>query len=553
MNENEAAFQRYLHRLRALPESEKREFREVLYAEAGIPAETVSGCESGRDAGRPGQLNRGCMRDTITKSDWLDAGQCLSMAWFGLRAAPIPPNEAERFRMEQGQEVGALARELYPGGTLVSKRDGKTAVEITQDLIADAANETIFEAAFHAGAFVAKADILRRQDGAWHVLEVKSSFSDTSKIKELLDDLAYTVFVLRRAGQQITKAFLILLSRTFRRGDGPDRLFEIIDKTDEANARVAEFDGAADNIARALFNEAPPTPKLVSACRNCTFFDNKCLGSGLAHTVLEIPGLHHTKLRRLSAGGIIDLSRVPDDLNLNERQERAKNAALSGNTVVEAGLRAALESIQWPCHYLDFETVATVLPAYDGHGCHRQTLTQFSIHHRDSIDGEPRHSEYLADATKDCERELAEALIEKLGDRGSIVVYGTFEGTRITALRNEFPDLAERLQAILDRLKNLLAVIENHVYHPGFRGSFSLKKVLPALVPGFTYDGLDVKDGDTAITRFARMARGEVSGAAVGVTRQQLLDYCEMDTFAIVRLHETLYQLSAGTQRAGSA
>jgi len=68
------------------------------------------------------------MRDTITKSDWLDAGQCLLMAWFGLRAAPIPPNEAERFRMEQGQEVGSLARELDPDGTLVSKRDGKTAV-----------------------------------------------------------------------------------------------------------------------------------------------------------------------------------------------------------------------------------------------------------------------------------------------------------------------------------------------------------------------------------------------------------------------------------------
>jgi hypothetical protein len=473
------------------------------------------------------------------------------MAWFGLRAAPTPPSEAERFRMEQGQEVGALARELYPGGTLVSKRDGKTAVEITQDLMADAANATIFEAAFHVGPFVAKADILRRQDGAWHALEVKSSFSDTSKIKELVGDLAYSVFVLRRAGQQIAKASLILLSRAFRRGDGPDSLFEIVDKTEEVNARIAEFEGGADNIARALLDDALPSPKLVSACRSCAFFDDDCLGSGLAHTVLEIPGLHYTKLKRLSVASIIDLSRVPDDLNLNERQERAKHAALSGKMVVEAGLRADLESIEWPCHYLDFETVATVLPAYDGHGCHRQTLTQFSIHHRNSIDAELRHSEYLADATKNCERELAEALLEKLGDRGSIVVYSSFEETRIKILRDEFPDLAERLQTILERLKNLLSFIEDNVYHPDFRGSFSLKKVLPVLVPGFTYANLDVKDGDTAITRFARMARGEVSGAAVEATRQQLLDYCEMDTFAMVRLHETLYQLSAGTNGGG--
>lgn len=473
------------------------------------------------------------------------------MAWFGLRAAPIPPNEAERFRMEQGQEVGALARELYPRGTLISKRDGKTVAEITQDLIADAAIETLFEAAFHAGPFVAKADILRRQDGAWHVLEVKSSFSDTSKIKELVNDLAYTVFVLRRAAQQITKASLVLLSRTFRRGDGPDRLFDIIDKTEEVNARVAEFDGAADNIARALFDDTPPTSRLVSACRSCAFFDDECLGAGLAHTVLEIPGLHHTKLKRLSVAGIIDLSRVPADLNLNERQERAKYAVLSGNTVVEASLGAALESIEWPCHYLDFETVATVLPAYDGHGCHRQVLTQFSIHHRDSIDADPRHSEYLSDATKDCERELAEALIAALGQRGSIIVYTTFEQTRIKALRDELPDLAGPLQALLDRLVDIEPIVADHVYHPDFRGSFSIKKVLPALVPGLSYAGLDVADGDTAIMRFARMARGEVSGAAVEVTRQQLLDYCKMDTLAMVRLHETVQQLSAGQQRAG--
>jgi hypothetical protein len=447
--------------------------------------------------------------------------------------------------MEQGQEIGALARQLYPAGIFVSKTKEKTAADLTKELVGDSAITTLFEAAFHVTPFVAKSDILTRQDGAWHVLEVKSSFSDTSKIKELIDDLAYTVFVLKRAGHQITKASLVLLSRTFRHGDGPKVLFQIIDKTEETNARAAEFEAAADGVAAALFADAQPTPKLVSACRSCTFFEDKCLGSGLAHTVLEIPGLHHTKLKRLSAASIVDLLNVPDDLSLNERQVRAKDAALSGHMIVETGLGAALAPIEWPCHYLDFETVATVLPIYNGHGCHRQTLTQFSIHHRDGMESEPRHSEYLADAAKDCERELAESLIEKLGDRGSILVYSNFEETRIKALRDGFPDLAERLQPILNRLKNLLPVIEAHIYHPDFKGSFSIKKVLPALVPALSYDGLNVKDGDTAITRFARMARGEISGGTVGVTRQQLLDYCKMDTLAMVRLHETVCRLSA--------
>ncbi len=140
------------------------------------------------------------MRERITKSDWLAAQDCLTMAWFGLRAAPVAPNEAERFRMEQGQETGCLARRLYVGGILVSPRANKTPAEITQELIAYSSVETLFEASFKAGHFVAKADILKRHDGAWHVLEVKSSFAGSSQSSDLIDDLAYTVMVLRRAG-----------------------------------------------------------------------------------------------------------------------------------------------------------------------------------------------------------------------------------------------------------------------------------------------------------------------------------------------------------------
>jgi hypothetical protein len=488
---------------------------------------------------------------TIDKSDWLAAGQCLSMAWFGLRATSITPSEPELFRMKQGQEVGVLARELYPNGILVSQGHGKSAAVVAQDFIADASIETLFEATFSAGPFVTKADILTRLAGEWHVLEVKSSFSDTNNIGDLVDDLAYTVMILKRAGLQIAKTSLVLLSRTFRFGEGPDRLFDIHDMTAEANARVHELEGVADSIALAFLDDAQPTPKLVSACRNCTFFQNECLGSGLAHTIFEIPGLHHTKLRRLSAAGIIDLSLAPEDLNLNERQERAKSASLSGKMIVDSGLSADLATIEWPCYYLDFETIATFLPVYKEHGCHEQVLAQFSVHRRESIDDDPRHNAYLADTTRDCERGLAEALIEILENQGSIIVYSNFEETRIKKLRDAFPDLAERLQAILDRLKDLRRIIEDNVYHPDFLGSFSIKKVLPALVPDLSYAGLNVADGHTAMTRLARMARGNIPSDAIETTRQQLLDYCKMDTLAMVRLHETLCQLVAGRGLAG--
>jgi predicted RecB family nuclease len=487
------------------------------------------------------------MRTAITKSEWLAAEQCPTMAWELLRTDSPPPSEADLFRMEQGREIGTVARSLYPDGVLVLKTPDKTTAEVTRSLIGDATTETIFEATFVTGPFIAKADILRRQGEHWHVIEVKSSFSDTSRIKELIDDLTYTVMVLKLAGLQVAKASLALLSREYHFGDDPKSLFNVIDKTEQVNTRVAEFQKAIDPVSRALLGEIVPAAVLVSGCRSCLFFDDKCLGSGIAHTILELPGLHHTKLKQLALAGIIDLSQVPKDFKLNDRQQRAIAGTLSGKTLVDPGLSKALESIDWPCHYLDFETVATVLPLYTGHGCHRQVLTQFSIHHRDNTTGTIRHSEYLADATKDCERELAEALIKELGEEGSIIVYSSFEETRIKALRDAFSDLAAQLDTIIGRLVDLHPMVADHVYHPDFKGSFSIKKVLPALIPDLSYSELDVADGDTAITRFARMARGEIAPADIGVTRQQLLDYCKLDTLAMVRLHGVLCELATSS------
>lgn len=168
------------------------------------------------------------MKDTISKSDWLAAQVCPAMAWYGFRSSPSAPTEAERFRMQQGQEVGALARQLYPAGILISDVNGETAAEITAALLAETGTQVLFEATAKSGPFIAKADILQRHGSGWHVLEVKSSFADTGKLKDLLDDIAYTVMVFRRAGVLISKASLLLLSRSFRFGDGPDRLFEMV-------------------------------------------------------------------------------------------------------------------------------------------------------------------------------------------------------------------------------------------------------------------------------------------------------------------------------------
>jgi len=441
--------------------------------------------------------------------------------------------------MEQGQEVTELARKLYPTGILVRTTEGKTTTEVTQELIKIPASETLFEATFRSGPLIAKADILMRTKGGWHVQEVKSSFSDTADFQNHVADLAFTVMVLRRAGLLVAKSSLIFLSRDFLYGDNPERLFEVMDQTGAVDQLSVSFNAFYGVYVPGMLGHTAPEAKLIPACRKCSFFEDKCLGKGVSPTVLELPNLHQTKLRRLSQDNIVDLRELPSDLVLTERQKVVRDSALSGKLFIGNKLRRSLESIDWPCYYLDFETVMTVLPLYEGHGCHHQVLTQFSLHHRNAIDGEIQHQEFLADTNRECERELTESLIDALGGKGSILVYGSFESTRIKSLRNRFPDLNSPLEAIRNRLVDLLGIIRANVYHPEFRGSFSVKFVLPALV-NLSYNDLAVADGDSAITMFARLARREIPTEQIGTVRQNLREYCKRDTFAMVQIHDYL-------------
>lgn len=480
----------------------------------------------------------------MNKSDFLAAINCTTMAWRQTRHAPPLQDEATRFRMEEGREIGEFARQLFPDGILVTGH-GEESIAETQRHIADNAATTLFEPFFVAGVFIAKVDALRRNGDGWDVFEAKSSFEDSSKVrKDYLDDLAYTVMTLRSAGLDVKSSALLLLSREYRYGGPVQELFTSLDMTDYVNARAEQFQAAAGGIAVAVLADEMPHPLLSRACRGCDFFQTACLGSRHEHTVLELPRLHANKLDQLSAAGTVDIAAVPAHIKLTATQQRVKSAAESGETFVDReGLRRALAAIEWPCHYLDFETVSTAMPLYPGNGCRQSVLTQFSVHCRDGDGAEVRHSEFLADATESQERLLAERLVEVLGVDGSIAVYTSFEDRQINGLIDKFPDLAEPLNAIRKRLVDFMKIIKTHVYHPALAGSFSLKKVVPALVPEVGYEGLAVADGDNAMAMFARMARGEIE--AVAEAREQLLAYCKMDTFVMVRLHDVLDGMAA--------
>jgi predicted RecB family nuclease len=186
---------------------------------------------------------------------------------------------------------------------------------------------------------------------------------------------------------------------------------------------------------------------------------------------------------------------------------------------------------------MDFETLNPAIPRHPGMRPFDHIPFQWSVHVLMEPGAEPEHYEFLATDRSDPRREFISSLCAALGDSGSIVVYNAgFESQRLSELAAWLAEFAGLIERIQRRLWDLLPVIRNHVYHPRFGGSFSLKAVLPALVPEMTYEGMDVADGTEAGVAWEALVHGPLDQAERESTRKALLEYCGQDTLAMFKV-----------------
>lgn len=473
----------------------------------------------------------------VSKQIFLNAITCPTLGWLMRTGETIPiPSVADRLRMEQGTEIGKRARTLYPDGILVDEKDGVSAIDKTRSLIDDPVTSIMFEGSFRIDGYSTKADILKRKNDGWHLVEVKSSVNDK---EEFIDDIAYTAMVILRCGINISAASLWLVSKDFRLGMNNEKLFVKIDHTPEVLGRIRDFQPLWKEIEEVTRSTEEPEPELRFDCRKCEIFQ-ECLGKGVENHIFELPRLSSSKFQELKNSGVLRIDNIPNNFPLTENQKIVKDSVQSKKAFIASKLKNELESISWPAYYLDFETVMTALPLYEGIAPFTQIPIQYSIHKCKSPGNILGHFEYLADPKKDCRHELAESLINHLKEEGSIVVYTNFERNIINGLRKEYPALSSRLEALLDRLVDLEAIIKKNYYHPNFHGSISIKTTLPVLVPEMSYDGLEIAEGDTASAEFAFCALGKYDKQEVEAVKRRLLLYCKQDTLAMVELHEHL-------------
>jgi len=195
--------------------------------------------------------------------------------------------------------------------------------------------------------------------------------------------------------------------------------------------------------------------------------------------------------------------------------------------------------------FLDFETIIRAIPVWPGMAPWQQAAAQFSYHERQP-DGTYTHSAFLAEGPDDARPKLAAAMVRATGKADHVVTYTGFEKTRIRDLQRALPDLVTELEALEAKLIDLYPVVKNCVYHPDFKGSFSLKRILTPLVPELTYNDLVIVDGRVASVEIARLlfVADKIPKRERDRVRKELLDYCERDTWAMVKLVERLRELS---------
>jgi len=448
-----------------------------------------------------------------------------------------PSTLGERFRLQQGQEIGRRARGLYPDGTLIADVNLTSATRKTAEALGTAV-PALFEGAFVASGFSARADVLVRNDGGWHLIEVKSGVNDRA---DYIDDMAHTVLAAGACGLGINGVSLLLVSRDFRLGMPDEALFSEVDHTEEVLGRVEELRPLLPQIEAMTRAPEKPEPYLTLQCRGCDVF-RQCVGQGIENHVFDLPRLSQSRFDELTEHGIVRIEGIPDGLGLTERQIRVKDCVQSGEPYVSAELEGDVARVAWPAYYLDFETVMTAIPLYPDIAPYAQIPTQYSVHLCSGIGEVVAHREYLADPARDCRRELAERLLHDLGAEGSIIAYSTFESAIINGLARLFPDLSGGLGALRERIVDLEAMIRRDYYHPRFHGSTSIKVTLPVMVPAMSYRGLRIADGDSAAAAFAYLAMEKDPDPET--TKKNLIRYCKQDTLAMVKLHERLIQIA---------
>ena len=482
----------------------------------------------------------------LSKSRFLSGLQCHLRLWHTCfnreLASAVSPVQQAIF--DTGHQVGELATRLYPQGVLIEEDHlhHEEAVQTTLKVMQDQDVRSIYEAAFIYDDVRIRVDILERlPDGQWNLIEVKSSTS----VKDVhLPDVAIQHYVLQGLGLNINRVSLLLINNQYvYDGNNLDleSLFSAFDVTDQVLTLQNEL--PLKITAHKEMLSAPNAP-VIRPSRHCTHpydceFWDYCTRDMPEHWVFNLYGISQQKFGELTLMDVKNIRDIPDSFYLTELQKRMQRCVVNNDAFISRKLYDQLTNVDHPIHFLDFETVNPAIPRYANTRPYQIIPFQWSDHILDA-NGTLEHKEYLSDDDKDPREFFVRTLLDALGKKGTIYIYTPYEKGIITRLAEHFPQYRDDLLLILNRFKDLCAIIRNYFYHPGFHGSYSLKSVLPVLVPNMDYAKLAIQEGSQASFEFLHTLDPSTSPDEKQRIKKELLEYCGYDTLGMVKIRGKL-------------
>jgi len=484
----------------------------------------------------------------LSKSRFISGLQCYKRLYLECFHPELasPPSEQQQAVFDTGNEFGAMARKLFPRGLLIEEEYFRhdDAMKSTQLALADPQVPTIYEAAFRHDDVRTRIDILTRNgEGSYDLVEVKSS---TQVKEEYIPDVGIQLYILNGSGIDIGRTCLGFVNKEYVYPGGEYDLSQLIcieDITDTAHGIQSDIPQLLETMRNPLWSTEVPKIKTGRQCSKpyeCSFYAH-CHADEPEHHVGQLPRASEKLLQSLEEAGIGDIRNIPIEFTgLNSTQQRVRDCVVNNRFHLDSELPQALRQLEYPIHFLDFETFNPALPIYVGTRPYQIIPFQWSNHILEES-GELRHEEFLHEGADDPREPFARSLLQTLGTNGSIVVYSSFEAARIRELAAAFSSLsADLLELLESRVVDLLQLVRKHCYHPEFHGSFSIKSVLPALVPDLDYKDLEINDGGMASVVYTELRRLETMSDRRDFLRKCLLKYCERDTEAEVRLFTRL-------------
>lgn len=450
---------------------------------------------------------------------------------------------------ESGSEVGIIAQGLFPGGVEIPYEENNYAgqVEKTKAEIKKGA-KIIYEAAFSHDNLFVKVDLLKKGKRGWEIYEVKSS----TKVEDVhINDTAVQYYALKGNRLKVATAAVVHINNKYvRKGViEPDKLFTIADVTPEVTKKQRFVKAELTKLQNMLCDNMPG----VDIGKHCDSpypcdFKGYCWQHIPDDSVFAIKRKGVDKFA-LYRQGIVEMKDVPLDI-LNKKQcIQVKSFIRKEEIIDKAAIKAFLKTLWYPMYFLDFETVYTPVPLFDGLRPYQQLPFQYSLHSLSKAGAKLKHSEFLAMPGVDPGKGLIEGLLADIPSDACIIAYTSFEASRINELGERFPEHKEALERLIKNIRDLSKPFNSmDYYHWQFYGSFSLKAVLPQLVPELSYEGLDIRHGGMAVEAYLQMANSK-DRAETKKIRQALLEYCKLDTLAMVKVLEKLREISASVAR----